>query len=78
VRVVVNRYEKSQARTIRPADVRAALGRDVAYTIGNDFMTMRAAIDRGISISEIKRKSPLIKDLDILDGGIAAALGLER
>ena len=33
VRVVVNRYEKSLSRTIRPSDVREALGRDVAYTV---------------------------------------------
>ena len=50
VRVVVNRYEKSLARTIRPADVREALGRDIAYTIANDFALMRAAIDRGVPI----------------------------
>jgi pilus assembly protein CpaE len=78
VRIVVNRYEKSQSRTIRPADVRAALGRDIAYTVGNDFMMVRTAIDRGIPLSEVKRKNPIVKDLDILDNGIAAVLGLER
>ena len=78
VRIVVNRYEKSQARTIRPSDVREALGRDMAYTIGNDFALVRTAIDRGIPLSEVKRKNALLKDLDVLDAGIAAALGLER
>ena len=78
VRVIVNRYEKSLARTIRPADVRQALGRDMGYTVANDFPLMRAAIDRGVPIDEIKRKSALGKDLDTLDAGIAAALGLER
>ena len=78
LRVIVNRYEKSQARTIRPADVRAALGRDVAYTVGNDFALVRTAIDRGIPLSEVKRKNAIVKDLDVLDAGISAALGLER
>jgi len=78
VRVIVNRHDKGMAKTIRPADVREALGRDVAYTIANDFPLMRSAIDRGIPIDDIKRKSPLSKDLDVLDTGIAAALGLER
>lgn len=78
VRVIVNRFEKSQSRNIRPADVREALGRDVAYTVANDFALMRAAIDRGVPISDIKRKSAIGKDLDVLDSGIAAALGLER
>ena len=78
VRVIVNRYDKSMARTVRPADIRSALGRDVAYTVANDFQLMRSAIDRGVPIDELKRKSALGKDLDALDSGIAAALGLER
>ena len=78
VRVVVNRWEKSLARNIRPSDVREALGQDVAYTIANDFALMSAAIDRGVPISDIKRKSTIGKDLAVLDAGIAAALGLER
>ena len=78
VRVVVNRFEKGLLRTIRPADVREALGRDIAYTIVNDHSTMQAAIDRGVPIAEIKRKNALTKDLDTLDAGIAAALNLGR
>jgi pilus assembly protein CpaE len=78
VRVVVNRYDKAAARTISLADAKKALGRDVNYTVFNDFPVMRAAIDRGVPISEIKRKTALGKDLDILDSGIVAALGLER
>jgi pilus assembly protein CpaE len=78
VRVIINRFDKGMARTIRPADVREALGRDVAYTISNDFQLMRSAIDRGVPISELRRKSALGKDLDLLDAGIAAALDLER
>ena len=39
---------------------------------------MCAAIDRGVPIDEIKRKSNLAKDLDAIDTGLAAALGLER
>ncbi len=78
VRVIMNRFEKGLTKTIRPTDVRAALGRDVAYTIANDFPLMRTAIDRGVPIDELKRKSGLGKDLDALDAGLAAALGLER
>jgi pilus assembly protein CpaE len=78
IRIVVNRYEKSQARTIRPADVRTALGRDIAYSIGLDPALMRSAIDRGIPIGELKRKSAIGKDLQQLESGLAAGLGLER
>lgn len=78
VRTVVNRFDKSLARTISLADAHKALGRDVSYTVANDFPLMRAAIDRGVPITEIKRKTPISKDLDNLDKGIAAALQLER
>lgn len=78
VRVIVNRFEKSQARMIRPSDVRTALGRDIHYTVSNDFPLMRAAIDQGVPISDVKRRSAIGKDLDLLDAGVAAALGLER
>ena len=78
IRVIMNRFEKSQTRNIRASDVREALGRDPAYTVGNDFQLMRAAIDQGVPISDIKRKSAIGKDLDVLNDGIAAALGLER
>src|SRR5918993_706885 len=55
LRVVINRFEKSQTRTIRPSDVREALGRDIGYTIGNDPVLMRSALDQGLPIDEIKR-----------------------
>ena len=78
VRLVVNRLEKGFMRTIRLSDIRDGLGLEVSYTIANEHALMRAAIDRGVPIEEIKRKSALGKDLDKLDAGIAAALGLER
>jgi pilus assembly protein CpaE len=78
IRIVMNRVDKATSRSIRPADVREALGRDVAYNISNDGPLMRAAIDRGVPIDEIKRKSGLAKDLDTLDAGLAASLDLGR
>ena len=78
IRIVINRFEKGLTRTIRPTDIRAALGRDVGYTLANDFALMRGAIDRGVPVDELKRKSVLNKDFDALDAGVAAALGLER
>jgi pilus assembly protein CpaE len=78
IRIVVNRFEKSLARTISLEDARRALGRDVGYTVANDFPLMRGAIDRGIPIDEIKRRTAISRDLDVLDAGIAVALGLER
>ena len=78
VRIVVNRFEKGLFKTIKPADVRAALGRDIAYTIAKDHTLMSAAVEQGVPISAIKRRSAVGKDIDMLDAGIAAALGLDR
>ena len=78
IRVVVNRYEKALLRTIRPGDVREALGRDIAFTIANEPAVMRAATDQGVPISEIKRKSAVGKDVDLLEAGVAGALGWSR
>ena len=78
VRVVANRFEKSQTRTISLADASKALGRDVSYTVVSDSPVMRSAIDRGVPIEHIKRKTVLGKDLDVLGAGVAAAIGLER
>lgn len=78
VRVVVNRFEKALARVISTADFGAAVGRNVQYTVANDYQLMRSAIERGVPIRELKRKSALGSDLDKLNAGVAAALGLER
>lgn len=78
LRIVVNRFEKGLMRTVKSGDVHKALGREVAYTITNEPAVMVPAIERGVPISDIKRKSAVGKDIDMLDSGIAAALGRER
>ena len=78
VRVVVNRHEKGLFRTIKSDDVEKALGRQIAYTVANEPAVMRAAVDRGVSIAEIKRKSMVGKDIDALVAGIEAAVGSDR
>ena len=78
VRVIVNRYDKALARSISLADAGKALNRAVSHTIANDFSLVRAAIDRGVPVSDVKRKTNFSKDLDALDESVAAALRLER
>lgn len=78
VRVIVNRFEKGMFKTIQPGHVAEVLGRDIAFTVSNDHATMSAAIDRGVPIEEIKRRSPLSRDFGLIDAGVAAALGLKR
>ena len=78
LRLVVNRFEKGLMKSVKPGDVYKALGREVAYTIANDPAVMRTATERGVPISEIKRKSAVGKDIDSLEAGIAGILGRER
>jgi pilus assembly protein CpaE len=78
IRVVANQCDSAQFRNIRPSDIEAALGRDIAYKITDEEEVMRSAIDRGVPISEIKRKSAIGRDIEQLEQGIIAALGMER
>jgi pilus assembly protein CpaE len=78
VRIVVNRFEKGLFKAIKPADVRQALGRDVTYTIANDYAVMCAAAEQGVPLSTIKRRSAVGKDIELLDAGVAATLRLDR
>jgi pilus assembly protein CpaE len=77
VRVVVNRFEKGQLRTIGSSDVRDALGYDIGFTIANEPL-MKAASERGVTVEEIKRRTQVGKDLDSLNAAVAVALGVER
>lgn len=78
MRLVINRFEKSQLRTIRSSDVREALGCEINYTVANEPAVMSAASARGETIDQIKRKSAVGKDVDALDAAVASSLGLER
>ena len=78
LRIVVNRFEKGLLKVVRPADVQKALSRDIAYTVANEPAVMRVATERGVPLADIKRKSGVGKDIDLLDAGIAGALGWER
>lgn len=78
LRVIVNRFEKRLFGGLKPGDVRTALGRDAAHFVANDPEVMMAAVDRGVPIDEVKRKSALGRDLDSIDAGLSALLNLER
>lgn len=78
VRIVLNRTETGFFRTLGPADAERVLRKDISFTIANDHATMSQAIDRGVPLAEIKKKCALVKDIDTLQQGVAAALGLDR
>jgi pilus assembly protein CpaE len=78
VRIILNRTEKGLFKAIDTDDAERVLRRPIAFTVANDHDTMTQAIDRGIPIDEVRRKSALAKDIQALDKGLAAALGLEH
>lgn len=78
IEIVANRVESGLFKTVKAADIQRALGREASFTVASDPAVIKAAIDRGVTIDEVKRKSALARDLDLLDAGIADRLGLER
>ena len=78
VRMILNRTETGFFRTLAPADAERVLKKDISFTITNDHATMSQAIDRGVPLAEIKRKCALVRDIDAMQQGVAAALGLEH
>lgn len=78
LKVVINQLPKRGFRHITEADVERVLGRPVSFTVSDDEELVEAAIERGVPITEIRRKSALGRDLDQLDAGVAVLLGQER
>lgn len=76
--IVINRFEKSLFGSVKQADVAKVLGREARFTVSNDPATVTGAIERGVMVSEIKRKSAFGSDLDRLDTSLVSLLGLER
>jgi pilus assembly protein CpaE len=75
---VLNRLEKGFFRNLGAADAERVLRKPISFSVANDHATMSQAIDRGVPLAEIKRKCPLVKDIETMEQGVAAALGLEH
>jgi pilus assembly protein CpaE len=78
VEIVANRVESGLFRTVKPTDTEKALGRSASFTVANDPAVIKAAIDRGVLIEEIKRKSAIGRDLDAIDARLIDLFQLER
>jgi len=78
LRLLLNRFEKKMFSRLSASDVERVLGRAADFTVANDYATMTEAIERGVPLSEIRRKGPLSRDMDALDAGIAKVLGRVR
>lgn len=78
LRIVVNRFEKGLFKSVKAPDAERVLGHPVAFTVACDDELMEAALSQGLLVGDIKRRATLVRDLDTIDAGLAAALNLER
>ena len=73
VKVVLNRFEKRWGGPLSVKEVEKALGRPVDFTIANDYRTVSEALDQGLSLAEVRRRSKAFKSIvkigDALIGG---------
>jgi pilus assembly protein CpaE len=77
IHVVVNRADKGLFKTINVKDAERVLGRAIAHTVANDHETMSAAIEQGVPVTDIRRKGPLIRDLDSMTTALLETLAVE-
>ena len=75
VRVVLNRYEKRWGGTLGIKEVEKALGRPVDFTVANDYRTVSEALDQGLAIVEVRRRSKTFKSIEKLSAALAPAGG---
>ncbi|WP_417818949.1 AAA family ATPase [Tritonibacter scottomollicae] len=75
VQVVVNRVEKKLFRSINLQDAEKAINYPVQHSLHNDYPLVSAAQDQGVLIEEIRRKSKISKDIEILLASIDETLG---
>jgi pilus assembly protein CpaE len=69
LRVLVNRYEKSDRVTLD--DAAAALRRDTPDTVPNSFRAVAASINEGVPICKLSGRDPVALSLREIAGGLA-------
>jgi pilus assembly protein CpaE len=57
IRVAVNRFEAGWRRPVSVKEAERALGRPIDDLIANDYRTVSEAIDRGVALTDIRRRS---------------------
>lgn len=70
VTVVVNRYSRRVAGSVAIANAEKALDRPINYRIRDDGATVNEAINQGVALRHIKRRSKVEKSLRELVGGV--------
>lgn len=63
LKVALNRYEKGWGKSVDVKDAEKALGRKFDYFIANDYETVSEALNQGVALSAIKKKSKVERSL---------------
>lgn len=71
--VIINRYKTGWGQSINLDEAVQVLRKQVSCTIGNDFATMSSAIDQGVPIASIRKKTRLEKDIEALVKNVLSA-----
>jgi pilus assembly protein CpaE len=64
-KVIVNRFQKPAlfGTGLRQSDIERALNGLTFYTVTNSYLVLREAIDRGVSLSDVKGGNPVSQDV---------------
>ena len=73
VKVVLNRFEKRWGASFTMKEVEKALGRQVDFTVANDYRTVSEALDQGLSIAAVRRRCKALKSITKISDALAAA-----
>jgi len=78
VRVVVNRFEKGWGKGVSAKEAAKAMNRGIDYFVMSDFKLVSEAINQGVPMSKIARRSKVEKSIsEMVDGTIKELSGGE-
>ncbi len=73
LRVVLNRYEKRWGDSLSLKEVEKALGHKIDFMVANDYRTVSEALDQGVAISDVRRRSKAFKSITKLSDALIPA-----
>ena len=76
--VVANQFRSGFGASSRKSEAEKALGRRIDCFVRADADTAHEARDRGVPISEVRRRSPIVRDLRKLVESAKSAVRVER
>ena len=76
LKVALNRFEKGWGKSVDVKEAEKALGRKFDYFIANDYATVNDALNQGVALSAIKRKSKVEQSMQkMIDDVIKTTAG---